>query len=31
MTLDKYAEKLANDIGEPATFWHLCNIGNARF
>lgn len=22
MALDEYAEKLSNDIGEPATFWH---------
>ena len=29
MTLDEYAEKLANDIGKPATFWHLCNIRSA--
>lgn len=31
MTLDEYAEKLANDIGEPATFWHLCNIKSAYY
>lgn len=31
MTLDEYAKKLANDIGEPATFWHLCNIRSAYY
>ena len=31
MALDEYAEKLANDIGKPATFWHLCNIRSAYY
>ena len=31
MTLDKYTKKMANDIGEPATFWHLCNIRSAYY
>lgn len=31
MTLDEYTKKMANDIGEPATFWHLCNIRSAYY
>lgn len=31
MNLDKYANKLAKEIGEEATFWYLCNIKSAYY